>query len=164
MGNVATINNPETTKAKPKLARQFVSFAFYQISPKWRLLSKEAKEKDKKELANLIEQFQKDKKCQVLTYTTVGTKADADFLLWVIAYELEPLQELVTAINQSSMGAYLKRSHSFLAMTKRSMYLDRLDPEHQEDRQHILPGKYKYFFVYPFVKKRDWYLLSMEKR
>jgi chlorite dismutase len=58
----------------------------------------------------------------------------------------------------------MQRPLSFLAMTKRSMYLDRIDPEHQEDRQHIKPGKYKYFFVYPFVKKRDWYLLSQEQR
>jgi chlorite dismutase len=49
-------------------------------------------------------------------------------------------------------------------MTKRSMYLDRINPEHPEDRAHLVPGKYKYFFVYPFVKKREWYLLSMEDR
>jgi chlorite dismutase len=49
-------------------------------------------------------------------------------------------------------------------MTKRTMYLDRINPEHPEDRAHLVPGKYKYFFVYPFVKKREWYLLPMEER
>ena len=50
-------------------------------------------------------------------------------------------------------------------MTKRSMYIDKLDPFHTaESRTHIIPGKRKYLFVYPFVKTRDWYLLPLEER
>jgi chlorite dismutase len=45
------------------------------------------------------------------------------------------------------------------------MYIDKLDPFHTpESRTHIIPGKRKYLFVYPFVKTRDWYLLPLEKR
>ena len=50
-------------------------------------------------------------------------------------------------------------------MTKRSMYIDKVDPFHTaESRTHIIPGKRKYLFVYPFVKTRDWYLLPLERR
>ena len=50
-------------------------------------------------------------------------------------------------------------------MTKRSMYIDKLDPFHTaESRTHIIPGKRKYLFVYPFVKTRDWYLLPQTDR
>jgi chlorite dismutase len=50
-------------------------------------------------------------------------------------------------------------------MTKRSMYIDKLDPFHTvESRTHIIPGKRKYLFVYPFVKTRDWYLLPLPER
>ena len=42
-------------------------------------------------------------------------------------------------------------------MTKRSMYIDKDNPEHVEDGLHIIPGKSQYLFVYPFVKTREWY-------
>ena len=43
--------------------------------------------------------------------------------------------------------------------------LDKLDPFHTpESRTHIIPGKRKFLFVYPFVKTRDWYLLPLDKR
>ncbi len=40
------------------------------------------------------------------------------------------------------------------------MYMDIFNPEHEEDRTHIIPGKAKYLFIYPFTKKREWYLLT----
>src|SRR5690606_27385611 len=68
-------------------------------------------------------------------------------------------------INRSRLGAYLDMPQSFLSMTKRSMYIDELDPFHTaESRTHLIPGKRKYLFVYPFVKTRDWYLLPLERR
>lgn len=154
----------EAAQQQPKLPRQFVSFSFYQIDPQWRKLQKQDREAGKKEIEQVIKRFVDEKKCQILTYSTMGMRGDVDFLLWIISYELEPIQELTTAIAATSMGAYLTRPHSFLAQTKRSMYLDKINPEHQEDRVHILPGKFKYFFVYPFLKKREWYLLPMEER
>ena len=32
-------------------------------------------------------------------------------------------------------------------MTKRSMYIDKDNPEHVEDRLHIVPGKSQYSFI-----------------
>jgi chlorite dismutase len=156
----------EQSNRKPvlKLRRQFVSFACFQVEPEWRRLSEEEREKGKKQFANVINKYVSEKRCQILPYSTMGMRAEVDFMLWIISYELEPIQELASDLSKTGLGAYLKKPYSFLAMTKRSMYLDRLDPEHQEDRVHIIPGKHKYFFVYPFIKKRDWYLLPHEKR
>jgi len=162
MTNVAT--HPQTeAPAAPKLARQFVNFAVYKVDPEWRRLSKSARTKGKDEVATVIKHFDSSR-CQVLTFSTTGMRADGEFLLWVIAHDLEAIQDLAAAISKTSLGAYLIRSQSYLSMTKRSMYLDRFHPEHAEDRAHLVPGKYKYFFVYPFVKKREWYLLPMEER
>jgi chlorite dismutase len=44
------------------------------------------------------------------------------------------------------------------------MYMDFINPEHEEDRTHIIPGKAKYLFIYPFVKTREWYLLTQFTR
>ena len=101
----------------------------------------------------------------VLTYSTVGLKADSDILLWRISGSSDDFQSHSAAINKTVLGGYLTESHAFVSMTKRSMYIDKLDPFHTaESRTHIIPGKRKYLFIYPFVKTRDWYLLPLEKR
>jgi len=159
-------SRPEAAQSKPKapLRRQFVNFALYQLDSAWHRLSREAREESKEQLEKIINQFNDSKQAQILTFSTVGMRAEGDFLLWVIGYDLEVIQQLATQIAKSELGAYLTRSHSFLSMTKRSMYLDRFNPEHPEDRLHLIPGKYKYLFVYPFIKKRDWYLLPQAER
>lgn len=149
---------------KPQLRRQFVSFVVYQVEPGWRRLPREERDRGKREFAAVIDKFNQSKRCQVITYSTVGMRAEGDMLVWAIALELEAIQELATELAATGLGAYLRRSHSFLSMTKRSMYLDRFNPEHAESRVYIVPGKYKYIFVYPFVKKRDWYALPFEER
>ena len=100
-----------------------------------------------------------------LTYSTVGLRPECDFLLWRIGQGTDEFQQQSQIINKSRLGAYLSTPFSLVSMTKRSMYIDKLDPFHTaESRTHIIPGKRKYLFVYPFVKTRDWYLLPLEKR
>jgi chlorite dismutase len=160
----ATQKAPASQAARKPIRRQFVSFATFQIDPEWRKLSREERDHGKEEFERVINQFVHEKKCIILSYSLIGTRADADMMLWIISYELENIHDLTSKLLSTKIGPYLRRPLSFLAMTKRSTYIDRKDPEHQEDRVHILPGKYKYLFVYPFVKKREWYALTQEKR
>jgi chlorite dismutase len=155
---------PQTAGA-PALAvqRQFVSFAFYKLDPAFRRLSPEQKTAARDEFLTVFAKPQPGLIC--LSYSTVGLKADCDLLLWRISLSADDFQAQSQAINRTTLGAYLTMPYSFLSMTKRSMYVDKLDPFHTaESRTHIIPGKRKYLFVYPFVKTRDWYLLPMEKR
>ena len=63
------------------------------------------------------------------------------------------------------MGVYLEMPYSYLAMTRRSQYVDKHVHEGQEGtRLRVKPGDAKYLFVYPFVKTRAWYLLPLEER
>ncbi|MEM1013310.1 MAG: chlorite dismutase family protein, partial [Planctomycetota bacterium] len=90
---------------------------------------------------------------------------DTDFIVWRIAYESDVLQRREAAMNRTRLAGYLTTSHRFLAMTKRSQYIDPVDPFHDENsRAKIVPGRRKYLFVYPFVKTRPWYLMSQEDR
>src|SRR4030095_5263678 len=90
---------------------------------------------------------------------------DSDFLLWRIGNSTDAFQQHTQFINKTRLGAFLTTPHSFLSMTKRSTYIDKLDPFHTaESRTNIIPGKRKFLFVYPFVKTREWYLLPLEKR
>ncbi len=164
MSNVAAQPSAEAAKPSTGLRRQFVSFVVYSIDPKWKQLPAAEREKGKNQFRSVIDHFVADKRAQILTYSTMGMRARGELLLWIIASELDAIHDLAAELSMTGMGPYLIREHSFLSMTKRSMYLDRFNPEHQEDRVHLVPGKYKYFFVYPFVKKREWYLLPLEQR
>ena len=153
---------PEGT-SQPAVQRQFVNFAFYKIDPAFRRLNDNDKFQARSEFLQLFQKPWPGLMC--LTYSTAGLRPDTDFLLWRIAQSPDDFQKQTMAINKSRLGAYLTTPHSLVAMTKRSMYVDKLDPFHTaESRTHIIPGKRKYLFVYPFVKTRDWYLLPLEKR
>src|SRR5262249_29582806 len=126
MSNVTTERQAPESKAPVKLKRQFVSFACFKVDPAWRRIAKEERQKGKEEFEAVVDKYVADKTCQILSYTLMGTRADVDLMLWVIAYELEPIQQLATDLAKTGLGTYMTRPYSFLAMTKRSMYLDRL--------------------------------------
>ena len=147
----------------PPIQRQFVNFAFFKINPAFRQLPDDAKWQARSEFLKLFQTPWQNMIC--LTYSTTGLKADCDFVLWRISTQPDAFQEQQATINKSRLGGFLSMPHSFLSMTKRSMYIDKLDPFHTaESRTHIIPGKRKYLFIYPFVKSREWYLLPLEKR
>jgi chlorite dismutase len=155
-------NCVEMEQQKAKLPRQFVNFTFYRARPEWRLLSADEKQKCTREFAATVDDFRKP--LLIHTYSTVGLRTNVDFMIWRIGYELDPIQEMTSRLNQTEMGKYIEPTQSFLSMTKRSMYIDKDNPEHVEDRLHIIPGKSDYLFVYPFVKTREWYSRPAEQR
>jgi chlorite dismutase len=152
----------EVEELRPKLPRQFVNFTFYRARPEWRLLAAGDKQRCQEEFVRTVDDFRS--KLMVHTYSTIGLRTNTDFMIWRIGYELEPFQEMTARLNKSEMAKYLEPTQSFLSMTKRSMYIDKDNPEHVEDRLHIIPGKSDYLFVYPFVKTRDWYARPPEQR
>jgi chlorite dismutase len=154
-------SNAESAQQTP-IKRQFVNFTFYRVRPEWRMLDEATRKQSKQEFQEVIESCRKD--ILMHYYSLVGLRKNAEMMIWRIGYSLDPLQEMTAKLNNTKLGQYLEVTESFLSMTKRSMYIDRLNPEHDEDRLHIIPGKSKYLFVYPFVKTRDWYMSSQETR
>src|SRR5918997_6146297 len=152
----------EQPEKAPKIARQFVTFTFYKTRPDWRTLDAQAKLDAKREFVEVFESYRR----QLLMhcYSIVGLRSNVDFMIWRIGYSLDPFQEMSARLNGTALGRYLDVSQSFLSMTKRSMYIDKDNPEHVEDRLHIVPGQSKYLFVYPFVKTREWYSRAVEQR
>ena len=152
----------ETEQPRPKLPRQFVSFTFYRARPEWRMLDAGVRERARQEFINTVAEFNRE--MLIHSYSLVGLRSNVEFMMWRIGYDLDPLQEMTARLNRTELGRYLEVGQSFLSMTKRSMYIDKDNPEHVEDRLHIVPGKSKYLFVYPFVKTRPWYALPPEQR
>ncbi|HEY8665774.1 MAG TPA: chlorite dismutase family protein [Tepidisphaeraceae bacterium] len=142
--------------------RQFVSFTFYKLDPEFRRLGATEKQAARDEFVGAMNHPQAGLMC--LPYSTVALRPDTDFMLWRIGATADDFQAHSQRINKTRLAGYFSTPHSFLAMTKRSMYIDKVDPHHTESRTHIIPGKRKFLFVYPFVKTRDWYLMPLEKR
>lgn len=145
------------------LQRQVVNFGFYRVDPAWRRLPESERKRGKAEFAEVYQEF--SRKLILLSYTLVGIRPDCDFLLWRIGMELETLQEMSTRLNKTGLGQYLTTPYSYLATTKRSMYIDKHLHEGQEGRRgQIKPGLSRCLFVYPFVKTREWYALPFPER
>ena len=161
MSSVKT--EPRTsTGASPADARQLVSFNFYKLDPSWWRQGRPERTRQGSDLAETIDRF--SKRLMVLTYSLVGMKADTDFLVWTVGKTLEELQQMASAIRQTAIGGHLSTAYSYLSMTKRSTYVDKIDPDHQEQRRFLAPFHSKYLFVYPFVKTNEWYQLPFDQR
>jgi chlorite dismutase len=137
--------------------RNFVKFTFLRLDPSWRRRDPAERATDKAEFAAACNDFAEDHFLRA--YSLVGTRGDADLMIRTSAAGLEPIHEFHVVLNQSGLMRYAEISHSFLAMTKESVYSDEpqpLQPREGSDRRYLI--------VYPMWKKREWYLLPAEER
>lgn len=142
--------------------KQYVNFRFFRVLPEWRFLDLATREKEKEASLKLYNEAAS--KMILLSYTTLGIRADCDFMFWRISESLESFNEMSAQFFKTGVGKYTVPAYSYIAMAKRSTYVDKISPEHVESRTLIQPGKYKYLFVYPFVKTREWYSLPQAER
>jgi len=155
-------NVDELEEHKRKLPRQFVNFIFYRARPEWRMLDAAEKSHCKQRFIDTVDDFRRD--LLINTYSTVGWRTNADFMIWRIGYNLEPIQEMTSLLNGTPMVKYLEATQSFLSMTKRSMYIEKECSDHAEDRTHIIPGQSDYLFVCPLERTHEWYARPQEQR
>jgi chlorite dismutase len=137
--------------------RNYVKFTFLRVDPAWRRRPAAERAEDKREFAAACRDFTEDHFLR--TYSTVGTRGDCDLLVRAVAPSLDPIHQLHVLLNQSGLMRWAEVAHSYLAMTKPSVYSE--EPTPLEPR----PGAdSKYLIVYPMCKKREWYLLPAEER
>lgn len=150
-------------KAPDQAKRQFLNYAFYKLDPTFRRLPAEEREAAKLEFAELVDRWSERGAGFILrSYSLVGMRADVDFMLWRIGFGVQDFQTMQGEMNKTRLMAYLTQPYSFLSMQKRSIYVDRFNPE--GEGVSLLPGQGNYLFVYPFVKTRPWYDLSPQAR
>ena len=74
-------------------------------------------------------------------------------------------KEMTAKLLETDLGKYLTSPYSYLSMTKRSVYVDKHTHLGQEGtRLKLVPGQFRYLFVYPFVKNKAWYRLTKHAR
>ena len=144
--------------------RQYVRYTFYSVDPAWHGRPAEERQRGKAQVVEAFEEFE-ERMSVLRAYSLVGTRGDADLLLWQVSYRLEDHQDLATRIRGTEMAPYLSMPHSYLSMTKRSIYVkDHVHEGQEGNRLEVVPGQARYLFVYPFVKTHDWYLLPERDR
>jgi len=138
---------------------QYVSYTFFKLDPAWRRLPIEERAAHKDAFAEALDEWQE--RMQVLAYSLVGVRPDADFLLWRLTERYDDLQGLGTTLNGTALAGWLSTPYSYLASVRSSKYFER-DPRRPPRR--VVPRKAPYLVVYPFVKLRPWYSLPLEDR
>jgi chlorite dismutase len=139
-----------------------VRFTFYKLDNQWQLLDAEKRKQGKQALLAIFEEYTQEPLMR--SFGLYGLRSDCDFMFWQASYALEDLQCISSKIRCSLMGPYLRETHAFLSMTKRSVYVGKNARGAHDPRLVITPEDKKYLFVYPFVKTRAWYALPLEDR
>ncbi|HVC26710.1 MAG TPA: chlorite dismutase family protein [Nitrososphaerales archaeon] len=159
-------DNPTTQVDSLKAAEEprFLKYTFFKVTREWRSLSQAEKDSARDELAALLTKDTANLTLQL--FSLVGIRGDADFMILAESNHLESFQDLVSAMLATSLGRYLETPYSYLAMTRRSHYLGSHKHPGQEgtEGEEGRPRLSKYLFVYPFVKKREWYGLPFTER
>jgi len=133
----------------------FLKITLFKLGQGYRQLDADEREKGKKEFVDLIGQHSAND--EIRTYSTVGTRADAELMLVQDSASVDTFHELSKGINQSLMGSYLEQAHSYLSIRRKSRYKHGGGaPKLKED--------YKYMVIYPMTKTRPWYEKSMQER
>src|ERR671917_924045 len=158
---MAETRTQQQAAAEEKLPAQYVNYVFFKLDPVWRRLADEERERGKKEFLAAVEDHGQD--MLLRSFSLMGLRSDADFMLWRIGYDLDAFEKMTGALMSTGLGKYLTVTYSYFALSRRSIYVGEHTPGF-ENRRYIVPGEGEYLFVYPFVKTRAWYRLPIEVR
>src|SRR5688572_32947527 len=89
---IIPVENEIKTESIKKEEQLFLNFSFFKVDPKWRWLNEIGKEEAAKEFESLLEVA--NTKMKIISYSTIGLRSDADFMLWMIEDYVEKLKIL----------------------------------------------------------------------
>ena len=136
--------------------RTFVKYTFIKVDPAWRRRDPLERAQDKREFAAACNDFAEDH--YLRAYSLVGLRGDCDLLVRAATPNLDAIHELHVILNQSGLMRWSQIPHSYLAVTKESVYADEPQPLAPRATDH------RFLIVYPMWKKREWYGLSDDER
>jgi chlorite dismutase len=158
---MAETRTQEQQTSEEKLPAQYINYLFFKLDPEWRRLSEEERERGKEEFLRAAEEHEGG--MLLRSFSLMGLRPDADFMLWRIGYDLDTFEAMTATLLKTGLGKYLTVTYSYFGLSRRSIYVGEHTPG-WENRRYIIPGEGEYLFVYPFVKTRAWYRLPLEER
>lgn len=131
------------------------------VTRQWRRLPERERNAQKLEFAAVA-----NASVAVHAYSLVGTRADAELLLWCVADELDTLRDLEARFAGTQLWAFSTRPYAYLAARRRSPYLGAHAHSGSEHARATAGpvGSTPYLVLYPMTKKRSWYALPHEER
>lgn len=151
-------SQPEEAAAAGGDRQYFFCHMFFKVDPKWRWMADLAKEESAKEVAGVLAASG----VRLRTYSTLGLRDDADFLLWFAAESIDEIQGAAARLYKTVFGKYISPSRTYLSRTRPSLYARGGAAPPPSFAAGNAPKRYA--VVYPFTKSREWYLLSAEQR
>ncbi len=146
----------DPTKKRVMVSQGFIAFQCWKMDRAWRRLDAAQKKTHVEGFLAACDKAAPRLK-HFAAFSTAGLKSDVDFMLWAKATDLDALHELALLQRGSELSKHMELSRNYLAMLKGSPY-------DQEDKIFKPEENYKWLFIYPFVKTRNWYLLPIEER
>lgn len=152
-----------TEPEKQAVVKRYLKYNFFKVDRAWRFLEREEKESARGEFIEVLKKHSGEIKLSY--FSLVGLRGDTDFMILADSPTLDLFQSLLSGLLSTRLGRYLDTPYSYLAMTRRSPYLGTHRHAGQEGTGSNGPGSSsRYLFVYPFVKKREWYKLPFTER
>ncbi len=93
------------------------------------------------------------------TYSTVGFRADADLMLWLVGSTPQDVQRFLVEFNRTTVGRNVGLTWTFMGAVKPAEF----SADHAPAFVKGDPPK-TFLCVYPFVRTPEWYLLPAEER
>jgi peroxiredoxin len=93
------------------------------------------------------------------SYSTVGFRADADLLLWLVGSTPDDVQRFVVEFRRTRAGDLMDMTWTFMGVVKPAEFT----ADHAPAFVKGTPPK-RFACVYPFVRTPAWYLLPREER
>lgn len=155
----------QTTAGPEKQAviKRYVKYTFFKVDRAWRFLERDEQDRARKEFVGVLTKHAGE--MNLSYFSLVGLKGNTDFMILADSATLDPFQALISELLSTRLGRYLDTPYSYLAMTRRSQYLGSHRHAGQEGTEVEAAGtRPRYLFVYPFIKKREWYKLPFTER
>jgi peroxiredoxin len=93
------------------------------------------------------------------SYSTVGFRADADLLVWLVGSSPDDLQRMLVELRRTRAGERLALTWTFMGVVKPAEFTSDHAPAFVKGE----PPK-RVACVYPFVRTPEWYLLPSAER
>ena len=87
-----------------EIKRQYVNYLFFKVDPAWRRLSREERDRGKGEFEGVIKDWKG--RCLIIPFSTVGMRADTDFVIWRISERLEDFTEMSAQLLNTDLGKW----------------------------------------------------------
>ncbi|MCA1739846.1 MAG: chlorite dismutase family protein, partial [Actinobacteria bacterium] len=99
-----------------KLPAQYINYVFFKLDSGWRRLPNGERERGKEEFLRAVEEHSGG--MLLRSFSLMGLRADADFMLWKIGYDLDAFEEMTGALLKSGLGKYLNVTYSYFGLAR----------------------------------------------